>query len=82
MARGSTQTASSVQKARSGLDEALSRLEKVIDSRPADTAGNETLAKELATATTEIDELKGMNQTVSARLDRAIGQLKELLKDG
>lgn len=82
MANGSTLTTSSIQKARSRLDEALTRLENAINSRSGDSGNNPELEKALTLATTEIAKLKENKQTVSNRLDGAIGQLKELLKDG
>ncbi len=40
------------------------------------------MVKELAAATSEISDLKDKSKAVSTRLDGAIGQLKELLRDG
>jgi len=64
------------------LDEALTRLEKAVDSHSGESGGNTNMVKELAAATSEISDLKDKSKAVSTRLDGAIGQLKELLRDG
>jgi hypothetical protein len=69
-----------MQTAKSKLDAALNRLEKAIDTTPILASGSDELAKELVAAKAEISQLREKNQTVSAKLDGAIGRVKEILE--
>jgi len=83
LANPSTQSTSSIQAAKSKLDAALDRLDKVIETKAKSAngsgAGNGKLDKELTAAKAEISELKEKNQIVSTRLDGAIDRMKEIL---
>ena len=85
MAKPSTQSTSSIQAAKSKLDTALVRLDKVIKAKAKTTkdsrGGNGKLDKELTAAKAEISELKEKNQIVSTRLDGAIDRMKEILEN-
>jgi peptidoglycan hydrolase CwlO-like protein len=84
LAKPSTQSISSIQVAKSKLDTALDRLDKVIEAKAKATkgsgGGNGKLDKELTAAKAEISELKEKNKIVSTRLDGAIDRMKEILE--
>lgn len=70
-----------LETARKRLEEAVVRLEAAVDARAkADGGENKRLAKALENAQAECAELHEVNQTVSARLDAAIGRLKTVLE--
>jgi hypothetical protein len=75
----SADPSTSMQQAKSRLEEAMARLERAIEVRasgPQAGAG----AAELDAARAEIGRLKETNRTVTARLDAAIDRFKVLLE--
>jgi hypothetical protein len=75
---------SRIERARSRLDAAVARLEAALENRPA---GGDNPAAELASGLQaelqslrrETVRLKAVNETVSGRLDGAIGRLKTVI---
>jgi hypothetical protein len=82
----SLQKPSKMERARARLDGAVARLESVINLRAEAVAGDEALTqpsgailKELEGLRVENAQLKGLNETVSGRLDAAIGRLRSVI---
>lgn len=59
----------------------MERLERAIETRAEQVAGQGGGALELDEARAEIGRLKETNKVVSARLDAAIGRVKVLLEE-
>ena len=69
---------SELATAREQLEQAISRLEKALATRGDDAA----LERALADARAETKNLRQVADTVSGRLDAAIGRLKSTLETG
>jgi len=69
---------SELATAREQLEQAISRLEKALSTRGDDAA----LERALADARAETKNLRQVADTVSGRLDAAIGRLKSTLETG
>jgi cell division septum initiation protein DivIVA len=69
---------SELATAREQLEQAISRLEQALATRGDDAA----LERALADARAETKNLRQVAETVSGRLDAAIGRLKSALKTG
>ncbi len=69
---------SELATAREQLEQAISRLEKALSTRGDDAA----LERALADARAETKNLRQVADTVSGRLDAAIGRLKSTLEAG
>ena len=69
---------SELATAREQLEQAISRLEKALSTRGDDAA----LERALADARAETKNLRQVADTVSVRLDAAIGRLKSTLETG
>lgn len=69
-----------MQAAKSKLDKALKRLEKVIKKKAATPTGSQGMDLELVAAKAEITELKEKNQAASTRLEGAIGRMNDILE--
>jgi len=68
-----------VERAQTRLDQAVSRLEAALNAKaPLEGAGS---AAELAVERSRNAALQEVNETISSRLDDAIGRLKSLLED-
>ncbi len=81
---------SKVERARTRLDGAVTRLEEALDRRLdslPDAAGKPTaetpsaLVEELESLRDENAKLKGLNEIVTTRLDAAIGRLRTAIGD-
>ena len=70
-----------ITHAKSRLELALERLERAIETRAEQVAGQAGESMELDEARAEIGRLKETNKVVSARLDAAIGRVKVLLEE-
>ncbi len=81
LATGSTQSNISVTQAKQRLNSALDRLDAALAKKAEARAADDGLQAERDAARKEIADLKNKNQTVSARLDTAIGNLKSVLGD-
>ncbi len=81
MATGSTQSNISTTQAKQRLNSALDRLDAALAKKVDAPAADDGMQAELDAARREITDLKNKNQTVSARLDTAIGNLKSILGD-
>lgn len=69
---------SELETAREQLEQAISRLEQALATRGDDAA----LERALADARAETKNLRQVADTVSGRLDAAIGRLKSTLETG
>jgi hypothetical protein len=67
--------------AKSRLELAMERLERAIETRAEQVAGQGGASIELDEARAEIGRLKETSKVVSARLDAAIGRVKVLLEE-
>jgi hypothetical protein len=67
--------------AKSRLEMAMERLERAIETRAEQVAGEGGATGELDAARAEIGRLKETNKVVAARLDAAIGRVKVLLDE-
>ncbi|MEK9678947.1 MAG: hypothetical protein VW169_11215 [Rhodospirillaceae bacterium] len=81
MATGSTQSNNSVTQAKQRLNSALDGLVAALAKKADAPAADDGLQAELDAARKEITDFKNKNQTVSNRLDTAIGNLKTILGD-
>ncbi len=73
---------SKVERARVRLDAAVARLEKALrqqDGSPPSASGDQVQTRELEALRGENSRLREINQTVSARLDGAIGRLNAVI---
>lgn len=73
---------SKVERARLRLDAAVARLEKALGQRGGSTppaSGDEVRTRELEALRGENSRLREINETVSARLDGAIGRLNQVI---
>jgi len=72
---------SKVERARVRLDAAVARLEKALKQQggAAAVSVDPNLARELEALRDENSRLRGVNETVSARLDSAIGRLNAVI---
>ena len=80
--KSNLQKPSKVERARARLDSAVMRLEAALESRAANTGGgiaDDELTRELESLRGETAHLKAVNETVSGRLDGAIGRLKAVI---
>ncbi len=80
------QKPSKVERARARLDSAVARLETAINRRADAAAGDDALSqpsgailKELEGLRVENSQLKDLGETVSGRLDAAIGRLRSVI---
>ncbi len=70
-----------LEAAKMRLEKAVARLETAVKARAKSDGGeNRRLAKALENSQAECAELHEVNQTVSDRLDAAIGRLKAVLE--
>jgi hypothetical protein len=70
-----------LETAKMRLEKAVARLETAVKTRAKSDGGeNKRLAKALENAQAECAELHEVNQTVSDRLDAAIGRLNTVLE--
>ena len=76
LANTDMQESSQLRQSRERLERAVERLEAVLEAGPAARADAER-----AEAESENAGLKRINQTVSTRLDAAIGRLKAVLEE-
>ena len=85
LATNSTQSASlqgsSSTLAKKRLEEALTRLESVLDEKGSKAAAIQNLEESLADANKKISVLQDKNATIARRLDGAIERMKTLLGD-
>ncbi len=73
---------SKVERARVRLDAAVARLEKALEQQGGSTpsaSGDEVQTRELEALRGENSRLREINETVSARLDGAIGRLNAVI---
>ncbi len=73
---------SKVERAQSRLDAAVARLEKALRQQGGGSplaSGDEAQAQELEGLLSENSRLREINETVSARLDGAIGRLNAVI---
>ena len=73
---------SKVERARVRLDAAVARLEKALRQRDGDSpsaSGDEVQTRDLEALRGENSRLREINETVSARLDGAIGRLNAVI---
>jgi cell division FtsZ-interacting protein ZapD len=70
--------ATRAEQAQERLEKALARLEQAVERNAQVDTG---LAQELEQARREIGQLKDQNQTVTHRLDAAIGRMKAVLEE-
>ena len=78
LANTDMQESSHLRLSRERLERAVERLEAVLEAGPTAQAD---AARALAEAEAENAGLKRINQTVSTRLDAAIGRLKAVLEE-
>ncbi len=70
-----------LEAAKMRLEKAVARLEAAVKARAKSDGGeNKRLAKALENSEAECAELHGVTETVSDRLDSAIGRLKAVLE--
>jgi len=80
--KANLQKPSKVKRASTRLDAAVARLEAALESRTLSTSGeglDPELSRELETLRGQNAQLRTVNETVSGRLDGAIGRLKDVL---
>jgi hypothetical protein len=80
--KANLQQPSKVKRASARLDAAVARLEAALESRTLSTSGeglDPELSRELKTLRGQNAQLRTVNETVSGRLDGAIGRLKDVL---
>jgi len=79
------QKPSKVERAKAHLDGAVARLEAVANQRredaPSGAAPPDDLIHKLEGLRDENVRLKALNETVSVRLDAAIGRIKSVIED-
>lgn len=82
MKKSTLKKSSKVERARVLLDDAVARLEKALGQQGGPTpspSGDEVQTREMEALRGENSRLKEINQTVSARLDGAIGRLNAVI---
>jgi len=68
-------------RAHERLEKAVARLDRALRKGGRSGAGNGELAHELDAVRSENASLRGLNATVSDRLDATISRLRDILKD-
>jgi hypothetical protein len=75
------QPSATLQQAKMRLESAVERVEQALTTRRSPTADGGADASELTEARAEIGQLREKQETVSRRLDAAIGRMKVLLDE-